>query len=208
MWKSGGVALGMEWRGFWGVEAGSVTTVPGPLRNAPVPPDDSMANPPLLDLSTIDLDQVAVDRAGLDQYLQQRGTFAVLDHLIHVDVEAGLLVGSKMIREDDWWAADHVPGRPMFPGALMIETAAQIASYDYSKHRINPDGPERFVGFGGVDDCRFRGVVEPPSRLLLTVRLERSGSRMFKYASEGHLMKDGVLQTSKVFEAKVIGVLL
>lgn len=167
-----------------------------------------MANAPILDLGSIDLDNVAVDRAELDKYLEQRGTFAVLDHLVYVDQEAGIVVGSKQIRPDDWWAADHVPGRPMFPGALMIETAAQIASYDYSRHRIDPDGPTRFVGFGGVDDCRFRGIVEPPSRLLLSVKLERSGSRMFKYAAEAHLVKEGVLQEKRVFEAKVIGVLL
>ena len=80
----------------------------------------------------VHLDHVAVERSELDQYLEQRGTFSVIDHLCHCDVEGGLLVGVKTIREDDWWAADHIPGRPMFPGVLMIETAAQIASFDYS----------------------------------------------------------------------------
>lgn len=167
-----------------------------------------MASEPLLDLNSIDRTQVAVDRAALDQYLEQRGTFAVLDHLAFVDEEAGIAVGVKAIRADDWWAADHVPGRPMFPGALMIETAAQIASYDYSKHRIDPDGPKRFVGFGGVDKARFRGIVEPPSTLFFTVKLERAGSRMFRYATEAHIERDGVVEATRVFEATVLGVLL
>lgn len=167
-----------------------------------------MAKGPLLDLSTIDLDHVAVDRTQLDEYLEQRGTFAVLDHLVHVDIESGLLVGAKEIRDDDWWAPDHIPGRPMFPGALMIETAAQIASYDYTRNRLDDDGEDRFVGFGGVDGARFRGVVEPPSRLLLTVQLVRAGSRMFRYAAEGFVVRDGVLQEKRVFEATVLGVLL
>ena len=76
----------------------------------------------------------------------KRGTFAVLDHLAYVDQEAGLSVGVKSIRDDDWWAPDHVPGRPMFPGALMIETAAQIASHDYSRYRLEGTS-DRFVGF-------------------------------------------------------------
>jgi len=167
-----------------------------------------MASEPLLDLESIDRTKVVVDRAELDQYLEQRGTFAVLDHLAHVDREAGVVVGVKAIREDDWWAPDHVPGRPMFPGALMIETAAQIASYDYSKHRIDPEGPKRFVGFGGVDKARFRGIVEPPCTLFLTVKLERAGSRMFRYATEAYVERDGALEPTMVFEATVLGVLL
>lgn len=161
----------------------------------------------ILDLDSIDRTQIAVDRATLDEYLAQRGTFAVLDHLAHVDKEAGIAVGVKAIRSDDWWAQDHIPGRPMFPGALMIETAAQIASFDYSKHRVEGDD-ERFVGFGGVEDCRFRGVVEPPCTMFLAVKLQRAGSRMFKYSAEGYVEREGVLQPKRVFEATVMGVLL
>ncbi|MEM9382578.1 MAG: hypothetical protein AAGB93_21675 [Planctomycetota bacterium] len=166
-----------------------------------------MANATDFDLATIDREHVAVDRATLDEYLAQRGTFSVIDHLIHVDEEAGIAVGVKEIRDDDWWAKDHIPGRPTFPGALMLETAAQIASFDYSRFRVDP-GDKRFVGFGGVDDCRFRGVVEPHCHMYFVVRLERAGSRMFKYAAEGYIERDGVLQPKRVFEAKVLGVIL
>lgn len=167
----------------------------------------SMPSSPLFDLTTIDRTQVVVDRAELDQYLAQRGTFSVIDHLVYADKESATMVGVKAIREDDWWAADHIPGRPMFPGALMIETAAQIASYDYSRNRIQSDDDKRFVGFGGVEKCRFRGVVAPPSNLYLCVKLERSSSRMFRYLAEGYIEKDGELQTKRVFEATVLGVL-
>lgn len=166
-----------------------------------------MATPPLMDLSVVDRDAVVVDHDELYRYLQQRGTFEVVDHLCHCDVEAGLLVGVKTIRADDWWAADHIPGRPMFPGAIMIETAAQIASYDYSKHR-RKEGDERFVGFGGVDDTRFRGVVTPPSRLFIVIQLERAGSRMFRYAAQGYLERDGELDPNRVFESTVLGVII
>ncbi|MGD2018952.1 MAG: hypothetical protein PVJ89_12595 [Planctomycetota bacterium] len=166
-----------------------------------------MSQSPILDLETIDRTKVVVDRSTLDEYLAQRGTFATLDHLAHVDEEAGIAVGVKAIRSEDWWAADHIPGRPMFPGALMIETAAQIASFDYSRFRVEGD-EERFVGFGGVEDCRFRGVVEPPCTMFFAVRLERAGSRMFKYSAEGYVERDGVLQPKRVFEATVMGVLL
>jgi 3-hydroxyacyl-[acyl-carrier-protein] dehydratase len=166
-----------------------------------------MANESILDLDSIDRDNVAVDRATLDEFLQQRGTFHVPDHLAYVDQENGISVGVKTLHEDDWWAADHVPGRPMYPGILMIETSAQIASFDYSHYRI-PKDEKRFVGFGGLESCRFRGVVEPPCRLFFVVKLERAGSRMFKYAAQGFVEQDGVLKPKRVFEATVLGVLL
>ncbi|MEM9379800.1 MAG: hypothetical protein AAGB93_07590 [Planctomycetota bacterium] len=166
-----------------------------------------MANALEFDLQSIDRDHVAIDRMKLNEYLKQRGTFAVLDHLCYSDQESGISVGVKAIRPDDWWTEDHIPGRPMFPGALMIETAAQIASYDYSCYRVK-EGDTRFVGFGGVDNARFRGVVEPPSTLYIVVKLERAGSRMFKYATQGFVETDGVLSPKRCFEADVLGVIL
>jgi len=164
-----------------------------------------MASDLILDLEPIDRDHVAVDRATLDEYLPQRGTFAVLDHLVYDDEESAILVGVKTIRDDDWWAADHIPGRPMFPGALMIEAAAQIGSFDYSCHRSDRDD-DRFVGFGGVEKTRFRGIVEPPCRFFVVVKLERAGSRMFRYAAQGFVEREGVLQPKMVFESTVLGI--
>ncbi|MEM6671882.1 MAG: hypothetical protein AAF726_03505 [Planctomycetota bacterium] len=165
-----------------------------------------MAHETTLDLREIDRDHVAVDRETLDQFLEQRGTFSMIDRLAYVDEEGGVLVGVKEIRADDWWAKDHVPARAMFPGALMIESAAQIASFDFSRYRIPNE--TRFVGFGGVEKCRFRGVVEPDCRLFFVVKLLRAGSRMFKYAAEAYIERDGELQPKRVFEAEVLGVLL
>ena len=168
-----------------------------------------MATEPFVDLSSLDLDHVAVDRAELDRHLAQRGTFQTLDHVVHEAPEDGVVVGVKTIREDDWWADDHIPGRPMFPGAMMIETAAQIASYDYTAHRTTPEKlGERFVGFGGVDKARFRGLVTPGCRMVFVVKLQRAGSRMFRYSVQGFTERDGVISDDCVFEADVLGVLV
>ena len=65
------------------------------------------------------------------------------------------IVGFKDIRDDEFWVAGHIPGRPLFPGVLMIETAAQLASF-YTKKFVGWKG---FVGFGAVENCRFRAQV-------------------------------------------------
>ena len=47
---------------------------------------------------------------------------------------------------------------PLMPGVVMLEAVAQLASY-FSQHNdlLGAD----MVGFGGLDDVRFRGVVTP-----------------------------------------------
>ena len=109
-----------------------------------------------------------------------------------------IIVGYKDIRADDWWTADHIPGRPIFPGALMIETGAQLCSYDYLC-RMGDTG-ERFLGFGGLNNTRFRGVVEPGVRMYFVGKVNRMRSTMFTYFMQG------IVDDKIVFEAEVIGV--
>ena len=162
-----------------------------------------------VDLAQLDLDHELYGRSELDRHLAQRGTFQVVDRIVYEDPAGGVIVGVKEIRGDDWWAADHIPGRPMFPGALMIETAAQIASFDYSKHRIDPASiGKRFVGFGGVDNARFRGLVTPGCRMVFVVKLLRAGSRMFRYAVQAFVERDRALSADCVFDAEVLGVIV
>jgi len=159
-----------------------------------------MPSEPLLDFEQLDLSRTVAGRDAILGRIRQRGRFALLDGILHLGGDDGLIVGFKEIRADDWWAADHIPGRPIFPGALMCEAAAQLCSYAYTLRGTVPEGA--FLGFGGMDDTRFRGVVEPPSRLLLAARPVRVRSRMFTYSTQGFIERD------LVFETSVMGVLV
>ncbi|MEZ5974344.1 MAG: 3-hydroxyacyl-ACP dehydratase FabZ family protein [Planctomycetota bacterium] len=160
-----------------------------------------MATAPILDLSTLDLDTVLVGPRELDAHLKQAGRFRMLEGILHEDVEGGVLVGFRDIRSEDWWAKDHIPGRPLFPGALQIEAAAQLAAYDYSAHRLDGELGNKFVGFGGVENARFRGSVEPECRLHLVSRLKKASRRMFRYEVQA------LVENQLVFEAEILGVI-
>ena len=161
-----------------------------------------MAAAPPIDFDALDLTEVVVDRATLDEHLRQRDRFEMVDGVLYEDVEGKLVIGYKDICGDDWWAADHVPGRPMFPGALQIEAAAQLASYDYSAHRIDSVPDDLFIGFGGVEGVRFRRLVEPDCRLVIAVALRKSSRRMFRYEAQGFV------DQSLVFQGDILGVLV
>jgi len=155
---------------------------------------------PLIDFEKTDLSRVVATREEIQKEIKQRGRFALLDGILDHGAESHVIVGFKDIRADDWWAPDHIPGRPIFPGALMIEAAAQLATYDYL--RRNPPKEEVFLGFGGLDAVRFRGIVEPGVRLLFASKGLRLRSRMFTYAVQGFV------ERNLVFEAEVLGIIV
>ena len=152
--------------------------------------------PPLLyDLDSIDLDQVAYTREDIYARLPHRHEFIQLSGIIHVDREAGVAVAYRDVLGDDWWVRGHVPGRPIFPGVLMLETAAHLAAF-MSKYLYDYDG---FVAFGGVDNCKFRGAVTPPARLYIICHQVENKPRRIAADCQG--LVDGAV----VFEARITG---
>jgi len=159
-----------------------------------------MASPPLIDFDTIDLSRTIVTKEQVLEVLRQRGRFEMVDGLLHFDPTGDLVVGYKDIRSGDWWCDDHIPGRPLFPGVMMLESAAQMCTYDFM-HRPEAN-PDSFVGFGGMNHTRFRGTVVPDCRLIIVGRLERIRSRMFTYSAQGFV------EGKMVFETEVLGVVV
>jgi 3-hydroxyacyl-[acyl-carrier-protein] dehydratase len=118
---------------------------------------------PLMDLSLLDAGRVLVDREGIYRVNPHRFEFQELDGILYLDRPSGLIAGYRDVRPDEFWVRGHIPGRPIFPGVLMIETAAQLVSY-YVKSGSAREG---FLGFGGVDGVKFRGAVTPGQRIIM-----------------------------------------
>ena len=100
-----------------------------------------MPPPAIIDPSTLDFSQLIADRDEIMRLNPHRHEFRLLDGVVFCDLEKRLFAGFHDVREDAFWARGHVPGRPLFPGVLMIEAAAQLASF--MTHYIL--GDERFI---------------------------------------------------------------
>jgi len=150
----------------------------------------------LFDLSTIDLNHIEYDKAAIRDTLPQRHEFELIDAVVWVDKEKDQLLAYKDCRADEFWVRGHIPGRPLYPGVLMIESAAQASCF-YTKKIM---GWEGFIGFGGVEDCKFRQQVLPGQRLYLLVH--KLWERHSRVGSKVQGLVDGKL----AFEVGIIGV--
>jgi 3-hydroxyacyl-[acyl-carrier-protein] dehydratase len=154
---------------------------------------------PLVDPAMIDTSRVLADRDGIHGYNPQRFEMEQLTAIVMIDQKHKLIIGYKDVSPDEFWVRGHMPDYPLMPGVLMCEAAAQLSSYYCKAVGLYEDG---FVGFGGMEDVRFRGQVKPGDRLILVgkgVRLHRRHS-IFEV--------QGFVGTNMVFHGRVIGVRL
>ena len=119
-----------------------------------------------------------------------------LDAVIHVDLANKIIVGYKDVRYDEFWVRGHMPGYPLLPGVLMCEASAQLCSY-YSMTQYEMPGD--FIGFGGLENVRFRRSVHPGERLILIAKETKFNRRQVVFNVQGFVTD------TMVFHGDVIG---
>ncbi len=157
-----------------------------------------MPSTTLFDISNIDLTREVVPIDEVRSMIPHRFEFALLDGIVHFDPESLDAMGFHDARPDAFWVRGHIPGDPIFPGALMVETAAQLSSYCYGK-RFGTD-PSRFFGFGGIDKVKFRSMVRPGQRLYVLCKQITLDRRYSRFAVQG------LCEGRSCFEGEIIGV--
>lgn len=153
----------------------------------------------LVDPSTIDTSHILYDQEAIRRGNPQRFEMEQLTAVVHVDTVENLIIGYKDVHEEEFWVRGHMPDYPLLPGVLMCEAAAQLCSFYCHLINLNESG---FIGFGGMEDVRFRGQVKPGDRLVISAKASRIHRRQTIFDTQGFV--DG----SMVFHARVIGVAL
>jgi 3-hydroxyacyl-[acyl-carrier-protein] dehydratase len=120
--------------------------------------------------------QAPFGRDVIESLIPHRAPFLLVDEI--VELEPGKrVVGRREIREDDWWFPGHFPGRPVMPGVLTIEAIAQCGAVAVLS---DPANAGKIPFFGGIDDCRFKRIVEPGDILTLECEFVRFRSPIAK----------------------------
>jgi 3-hydroxyacyl-[acyl-carrier-protein] dehydratase len=148
------------------------------------------------DPSQVDFSQIVAGPEAIHKVNPQRFEMEQLDAVVRLDTVNKIIIGYKDVRYDEFWVRGHMPAYPLFPGVLMCEAAAQLCSYYVmTQHEI--DG---FLGFGGLENVRFRGAVRPGDRLVFIAKETRFNRRQMTFNVQG-FVKD-----TMVFSGDIIGV--
>nr|WP_231734074.1 3-hydroxyacyl-ACP dehydratase FabZ family protein [Calycomorphotria hydatis] len=129
-----------------------------------------VAMPPqlLYNIDEIDFSQPVYDLDAIREVNPQRFEMEQLTAIVHIDRDLHGAVGYKQLTEDEFWCKGHMPGYPLMPGVIMCEAAAQLAGFYARKFDLLGGD---FLGFGGMDEIRFRSPVLPGDRLDIAARL-------------------------------------
>ena len=117
------------------------------------------------------------------------------DRIIWASDNLRQCIGAKDVRADEFWCVHHIPGRPLFPGVLMIESAAQCASWLF-RTRFPALG---CLGFLRCDETSFRGQVVPGDTFVILVDEIEASPRRFISKTQG------LVRGKLVFESKITG---
>jgi 3-hydroxyacyl-[acyl-carrier-protein] dehydratase len=139
-----------------------------------------------------------VDIEGIMQLLPHRYPFLLVDRLEQINGDDSC-VGIKNVTANEPCFMGHFPGKPIFPGVLLIEGMAQTAGALCILAKTADAA--QLVYFMTIDKARFRKPVVPGDRVEFHVKKIRARAAIWKFYAEA--IVDGV----KVAEAEVCAML-
>lgn len=93
----------------------------------------------------------------IQKILPHRYPFLLVDKI--VDMEPGKWAkGIKCVSANEMHFLGHFPEKHLMPGVLIMEALAQTGAVAILSQ---PENAGKLVVFGGIKNCRFKGMVQP-----------------------------------------------
>lgn len=154
---------------------------------------------PFYPVEQFDFDKPLYTLEQIREVNPQRFEMEQLTAVLWVDPVNHALVGYKDITPNEFWIRGHMPEFALMPGVVLCEVAAQLAGFYARKYSLLGGGD--FLGFGGMDEVRFRSPVFPGDRLLVMAKVGR-----VRPGKRAEFDFQGFVGKKMVFSGQMIGV--
>ncbi len=118
--------------------------------------------------------------------LPHRHPFLLIDRVLELDPGKSV-VAIKNISINDPFFQGHFPGRPVMPGVLILESLAQACGILAITILANYSPKTSVIYLAGVDNVRFKQVVEPGDQMQLNVELVRHKADIIKFTGSAYV---------------------
>lgn len=133
--------------------------------------------------------KTVMDIQEILKYLPHRYPFLLIDRVVKIEMGESL-TAIKNVTMNESFFAGHFPGRPVMPGVLILEAMAQAGGVlAYKSTDTSPEDGVLYY-FAGIDNARFRRVVEPGDQLRLEVKVLRSKRDIWKLEGSAYVGDD------------------
>jgi len=132
----------------------------------------------------------AMDIRRILDKLPHRYPFLMIDRVL--ELQPGAYVKAiKNVTINEPFFPGHFPVRPVMPGVMMIEAMAQAAAVLAFVTKGTAAGDDTVVYLLGIDNARFKRLVEPGDQLVLEAWQDRVKAGVHKYRAKASV--DGQL---------------
>jgi 3-hydroxyacyl-[acyl-carrier-protein] dehydratase len=120
------------------------------------------------------------------EYLPQRFPILMIDRVL--ECEPGKRIKAlKNVSANEPQFPGHFPRRPVMPGVLILEAMAQAAAILAFRTLGQKPDENAVYYYAGIDNARFKRVVEPGDQLAIEVRVLGTKRGIWKFACTAHV---------------------
>lgn len=118
----------------------------------------------------------------IKSYIPHRPPFLYVDS-VREYVKGESIIGIKEFTADEYFFEGHFPDNPIVPGVILMESLAQtggiLVNISFREELQEKGYSNAFLM--GLDQCKFRKIVQPGDQVELHVNLEKKRSRILYF---------------------------
>ncbi len=127
---------------------------------------------------------VIFDINAIKKILPHRYPFLLVDAIVELEPEKKA-VGLKNVTTNEPFFQGHFPQKPVMPGVLIVEAMAQVGGILLLNDQV--DVENKLVFFMGIDNVKFRKIVQPGDQLVMELIMLKNRRTTFKMAGKAYV---------------------